>query len=178
MRKRGSEVETKEEKISRLSMEMIQYYKDDPRRIQHFLKVHTLSRLIAMEENLDVGTQFTLEAAALVHDIGIKKAEEKYGQCGGKLQEREGPPEAEKMLSQLGFAKETIERVCYLVGHHHTYKGIFGEDYRILVEADFLVNLYEDGIHDPATLCSVYEKIFVTETGRKLFQTMYGGKMQ
>lgn len=176
--KKGNEVERKEDKISRLSMEMIQYYEGDPRRIQHFLKVHALSRLIALGENLDAGMQFTLEAAALVHDIGIKPAEEKYGQCGGKLQEKEGPPEAEKMLTRLGFDKEVTERVCYLVGHHHTYQGISGDDYRILVEADFLVNLYEDGVEDPAALRSAYEKIFVTETGKKLFQTMYGGKMR
>ncbi len=171
-------MEKKEDKISRLAMEMIRYYEGDPRRIQHLLKVHALSRLIALEENLDAGARFTLEAAALVHDIGIKPAEEKYGQCGGKLQEKEGPPEAEKMLSRLGFDREITERVCYLVGHHHTYKGISGEDYRILVEADFLVNLYEDGIDDPVAFRSAYEKIFVTETGKKLFQTMYGGKMR
>ena len=82
------------------------------------------------------------------------------------------------MLSRLGFDREISERVCYLVGHHHTYKGISGEDYRILVEADFLVNLYEDGIDDPVAFRSAYEKIFVTETGKKLFQTMYGGKMR
>lgn len=34
----------------------------------------------------------------------------------------------------------------YLVGHHHTYKDIDGLDYQILVEADFLVNYFEDGL--------------------------------
>lgn len=167
-----------EEMISRLTMEMMQYYEGDPRRIQHFLKVHSLSRLIGREENLDQETQFILEMAALVHDIGIKRAEEKYGQCSGKLQEQEGPGEAAKMLKRQGFGEAVVERVCYLVGHHHTYSGISGSDYRILVEADFLVNLYEEGTSSPTAVRSVYEKIFVTETGKKLFQIMYGGKMQ
>lgn len=165
-------------KISRLTMEMIQYYEGDPRRIQHFLKVHSLSRLIGREENLDQETQFILETAALVHDIGIKRAEEKYGQCGGKLQEKEGPREAAKMLKRLGYDEETVERVCYLVGHHHTYSDISGDDYQILVEADFLVNLYEEGTSSPTAIRAVYEKIFVTETGKRLFQMMYGGEMQ
>ena len=88
--------------------------------------------------------------AAIVHDIGIHKAEKKYGQCGGKLQEKEGPPEAEKLLKKLGADRETIDRVCYLVGHHHTYTEIDGLDYQILIEADFLVNLYEDGVDQKA----------------------------
>ena len=69
----------------------------------------------------------------------------KYGSAGGKLQEAEGPAIAKGMLERLGFAPAIVERVCYLVGHHHTYTDIDGIDYQILVEADFLVNLYEDG---------------------------------
>lgn len=164
------------EKIAALSMAMIRYFENDPRRIQHFLKVHTLARLIGQGECLDTETQFTLEAAALVHDIGIKQAEKKYGRCDGKLQEQEGPPEAEKILESLGFDSKVIERACYLVGHHHTYSKISGDDYRILVEADFLVNLYEDQPGAPAVR-SVYQKIFVTKTGKEIFQMMYGGKL-
>lgn len=166
-------MQTKEERIAALSMEMIQYYQGDPRRIQHFLKVHSLARLIGQEEKLDGETQFILEAAALVHDIGIKQAEKKYGKCGGKLQEQEGPSEASKMLKRLGFEAKIIERVCYLVGHHHTYDDISGEDYQILVEADFLVNFYEDQT-SPAAIKAVYDKIFVTETGKSLCRILYG----
>ena len=169
-------MQTYEQKIAALSIAMMRYFKDDPRRIQHFLKVHTLARLIGQGEHLDTETQSTLEAAALVHDIGIKRAEEKYGRCDGRLQEQEGPPEAEKILKALGFDDRITERIRYLVGHHHTYREIHGDDYRILVEADFLVNLYEDQSDTPA-IRSVYQKIFVTETGKELFQMMYGGRL-
>ncbi len=169
-------MQTYEQNIAALSIAMIRYFKDDPRRIQHFLKVHTLARLIGQGEHLDTETQFTLEAAALVHDIGIKRAEEKYGRCDGRLQEQEGPPEAEKLLKALGLDDRITERIRYLVGHHHTYREIHGDDYRILVEADFLVNLYEDQSDAPA-IRSVYQKIFVTETGKELFQMMYGGRL-
>ena len=60
-------------RIDRLYMEMIRYYQGDPKHIQHFVKVHSFSRLIGQGEGLDESTMYTLEAAALVHDIGIKK---------------------------------------------------------------------------------------------------------
>ena len=79
-----------------LLMKMISYNSGDPKRIQHLIKVHSFARLIGLSENLESDTQFILEAAAIVHDIGIKPAEEKYGYCNGKLQEQEGPEPAEK----------------------------------------------------------------------------------
>lgn len=81
-----------------LLMKMISYNSGDPKRIQHLIKVHSFARLIGLSENLESDTQFILEAAAIVHDIGIKPAEEKYGYCNGKLQEQEGPEPAEKLL--------------------------------------------------------------------------------
>ena len=78
-----------------LLMKMISYNSGDPKRIQHLIKVHSFARLIGLSENLESDTQFILEAAAIVHDIGIKPAEEKYGYCNGKLQEQEGPEPAE-----------------------------------------------------------------------------------
>ena len=128
-------------KIDALLLEMTAYEAGCPARIQHFFKVHAFSRLIGVQEGLDARTLFTLEAAACVHDIGIRAAHAKYGRSDGKLQEQEGPAAARELLERLGFDAETTERVCYLVGHHHTYKDIDGIDYRILVEADFLVNL-------------------------------------
>ena len=56
----------------------------------------------------------------MVHDIGIRPAEEKYGMSNGRLQEQEGPFYARKMLGELGFEEADINRICYLVGHHHT----------------------------------------------------------
>lgn len=158
---------------NRLIEEMVGYYSGDPKRIQHFLKVYQFAKLIGEQEELDEQTRFTLETAAIVHDIGIRNAEEKFGQCNGKLQEQEGPPEAEKLLAALGYDENVINRVSYLVGHHHTYTNVDGMDYRILLEADFLVNIYEDGLDKEAVL-SVLENVFRTETGIRLCRTMFG----
>ena len=159
-------------RIDRLYMEMIRYYQGDPKHIQHFVKVHSFSRLIGQGEGLDESTMYTLEAAALVHDIGIKIGMEKYGRSDGKTQEAEGPAAAREMLGRLGFQEKVIRRVEYLVGHHHTYRNIDGMDYQILVEADFLVNYFENGL-DREHIKTSAEKIFKTETGKFLLRSMY-----
>ena len=161
------------QQLDDLFMDMIAYYDGDPKRIQHFTKVHSYARLIGIGEELDDASLFILEAAAYTHDIGIRVAEEKYGRCDGQLQEQEGPIIAQKMLSQLGFENYIVERICFLIGHHHTYDNIDGLDYQILVEADFLVNLYEDDAGNRA-IDKAYKRIFKTETGKKIFRLMFG----
>ena len=160
------------QQLDDLFMDMIAYYDGDPKRIQHFTKVHSYARLIGIGEELDDASLFILEAAAYTHDIGIRVAEEKYGRCDGKLQEQEGPIIAQKMLSQLGFENYIVERICFLIGHHHTYDNIDGLDYQILVEADFLVNLYEDNESDNA-IRAVRKNIFRTQSGLKILDDMF-----
>lgn len=154
---------------------MIKYDRNDPKRIQHFSKVHSYAKLIGECEGLDKDTLFILEAAALTHDIGIHVCEEKYGSCAGNLQEIEGPSIAEAMLDKLGFEPHIIERIKYLIGHHHTYTSIDGLDYQILVEADFIVNLYENGL-DQRAIENAYNNIFKTNTGKLIMRDMYGLK--
>lgn len=157
-----------------LLIRMMEYDAGDPKRIQHFLKVYGFARLIGTMENLDEETQYILETAAIVHDIGIKVSEQKYGNCSGTHQEEEGPAVAEAMLNDLGYPEHVVRRVCYLVGHHHTYHGIDGPDYQILVEADFLVNLYEDGA-GKKEIETAGTRIFKTEAGKRLLSVMFAG---
>ncbi|MCI5741563.1 MAG: HD domain-containing protein [Lachnospiraceae bacterium] len=158
---------------NKLIEEMISYNRGDAKRIQHFIKVHSFAKLIGETEDLSPAKLFVLETAAVVHDIGIKPSEAKYGRCDGKLQEQEGPEPARELLKGLGYENTVIERVCYLVAHHHTYENVEGLDYRILLEADFLVNLYEDGISKEGVQ-RAYEKILVTETGKRICREMFG----
>ena len=159
--------------LNKLHYEMIKLYNGDAKRIQHFCKVHSYAKLIAEMENVDEHTLFIIEVAALTHDIGIHLCEEKYGNCNGKLQEKEGPALAEKLLTKLGFMKDVAERVMYLIAHHHTYDDINGIDYQILVEADFLVNMYEDGLSQDVVE-HAYNKIFKTDSGMKICAEMFG----
>lgn len=152
---------------------MTAYDTGSPKRIQHFLKVHSFAAVIGILEDLDEETQFILETAAIVHDIGIRDSLEKYGSESGKYQEIEGPGEAEEMLRSLGgYSDAQIERVKYLVGHHHTYTDVDGLDYRILLEADFLVNLYEH--HDDiSAILAAKKNIFRTAAGTRILTTMF-----
>lgn len=158
--------------INKLHFEMIRLYSGDAKRIQHFCKVHSYAKLIAEMENVDGDTLFVLEAAALTHDIGIHYCEEKYGDCNGKLQEKEGPAIAKRLLSDLHFEERVSERVQYLIAHHHTYEDIDGIDYQILVEADFLVNLHEDEASE-RVVEHAYQKIFRTDAGKKICKEMF-----
>ena len=158
--------------INQLHLAMIGLYHGDAERIQHFCKVHSYAKLIAESEQVDEKCLFTLDAAALTHDIGIHLCEEKYGNCNGKLQELEGPAIARQLLERLNFDTTVIDRVCYLVGHHHTYTDVDDIDYRILLEADYLVNQYEDDLPKSSAKHALGH-IFETATGKELCKLMY-----
>ena len=157
-----------------LLMAMVRFDDGDPGRIQHNVKVHNFAAMIGVLEGIPEETQFILETAAIVHDIGIRPSMKKYGSTSGTYQQIEGPGEADKMMRELGgYTEEQIERVKYLIAHHHTYDNIDGLDYQILVEADFLVNLHEDG-SSKETVAHTCKKIFRTETGIKILREMFG----
>lgn len=155
--------------------EMLALFSGDARRCQHFIKVASLAKHLAESEGSDAEFIELVEAAGLVHDCGIKIGEAKYGagNCTGKIQEQEGPAVARGLLQKVGYEDAKVERICYLVGHHHTYNNIDGLDYQLLVEADFLVNFYEDGT-PKENITKAVEKIFRTQSGLALAQTMFG----
>ena len=100
--------------------------------------VYMFAALIGKMEGLPPEQQEILEIAAILHDIGIIPAEKKYGFNNGKLQEQEGPAYARALLQEAGgYPPELIDRVCFLIAHHHTYEGVDGPDWQILLEADF-----------------------------------------
>ena len=152
--------------------EMMKYERGIPHRVNHFLKVYSFAKVIGELEQLDRDMQDTLETAAIVHDIGIRPSVEKYQSDGGNFQEIEGPPIAREMLGRLGYPEEMTERVCWLVGHHHTYGNIEEKDHQILVEADFLVNLYEQKSNKQAIL-SARKNIFRTAAGIRLINHLF-----
>lgn len=160
-----------------LELAMFQYDAGDPRRIQHFVKVRALARTIALLEGLDQRDLYVLEAAALVHDVGIHESERRYGDTSGKHQEELGPGIARPMMARLGYETQVIDRACWLVGHHHSYNDIHDIDLQVLVEADFLVNIYEDHPDDPEARRrvaeSVYERVFRTRAGRQLLHDQF-----
>lgn len=159
--------------IEQTKRAMIGYFASDPRRVNHFLKVHSFARAIGVSEHLPAREQEILELAALTHDIGIKNAEAKFGSAAGHYQQTEGPPVAEKLLRELGVTPDVIKRVCWLIARHHIYKDIAGADYQILIEADFLVNAYEDNLSQEA-ITNFAGRYFKTAAGKEMLRELYG----
>jgi HD superfamily phosphodiesterase len=147
----------------RIRPAMETYFGADKRRIEHALQVAGYAReLLAF---IDADETVTM-AAAYLHDIGIPEAERKYGSCAGQYQEKEGPPVAREILNELGAPEHLVSAVCALVGSHHTPAAIDSPEFRILWDADALVNLAEilPG-KTPGEIRAILEKCMVTEPG-------------
>ncbi len=154
--------------------EMICYFRTDTFLINNTLKVYGFTCSIAEEESVSEEREIIVRLAALLHDIGVPEAVRKHQSAAGNYRELEGPSVAKQILGQR-YPKDTIERVLYLVGNHHSYSKIDGMDFQILVEADFLVNLDEaKSTWDEAQ--RVGEKYFKTHTGGNLLRWMYDGR--
>jgi HD-GYP domain len=156
----------------RVINDMIVYFKNDVRRINHSLKVYGFAAAISGMESVTEKESTIISLAAPLHDIGIKEAERKYNSTAGQYQEIEGPPIAGQLLKNLGIDDNIIERVCFIVGNHHSYQKIDGLDFQIIVEADFLVNIFEEQMATEA-IESIRQKYFKTDHGVKLLNTMY-----
>lgn len=159
-------------RVSQVMDMMTMYYHHDVKRINHFTKVYGYAKYIGEMEGLQQTTQEILEIAALTHDIGIKISEEKYHSSAGRYQEQEGPSVAMAKLTEIGIPEGIINRVCFLIGHHHTYSAIDGQDFQILVEADFIVNIHEESLSVDA-IRSIAENVFKTKTGLALLGRLY-----
>lgn len=160
--------------IEEIEEAMILYTKGNKIKhdVAHFLKVHQYARLIGKLEHLEKREQDILEVAAIVHDIACPMCREKYGHCAGNLQEKEGPVLVKEVLKDFSLDHAFVERVCYLVGHHHTYQDVDGLDYQILLEADFLVNADESNLKKEA-IEKMKINVFKTKTGKELLNHIY-----
>ena len=158
--------------VSSAIEKMIAFYQGNLHDINHFLKVWAFARTIGEQEGLDEQTQRTLELAAVVHDIACPACREKYGNANGKYQELESPPLVEKFFEGMPVERRMAERISWLVAHHHTYTDGEGMDYRILLEADFLVNAGEGGL-SRAAIETMRQNVFRTETGIRLLDSVY-----
>jgi len=153
--------------IGKIKMDMINYNKKDTKRINHALKVHSYAKIIGEAEGIGKSEMISLEVAAVLHDIGIKECENKYNKCGGYYQQIEGPIVAKEILKDYEIDNDLLERIVYLIGHHHTFSDVVGSDYQILLEADLIVNAQEKHISEYAFRNAV-DKLFITDTGKVL----------
>ena len=140
--------------------------------INHFLKVHAYAQTIGACEGLPEDTLKTLELAAIVHDIACPLCREKYGNTNGKYQELEGAPLTREFFAGAGVPEEQVERIVWLVAHHHTLRPVDSPDHQILLEADYLVNAEESSLPEK-NIRHMNEAIFRTKTGKELLESIY-----
>jgi len=156
----------------KIIQEMIEYFGEDVRRINHALKVFSFSRIISESEKLNKFYREVIDYSSILHDIGIKEAERKYNSSSGRYQEIEGPPVADKILSKFNIKNKIKERVSFIIGNHHTYDKIDDIDFQVIVESDFIVNIYEDSIKRDV-IKKIRKKFFKTSSGLRILNSMY-----
>lgn len=158
--------------ISRMVHKMTLFYQGNTALVSHFVKVLGYARAIGILENVDRETQSILEMAAVVHDIAIPLCMEKYGNDAGHLQEKESEALLRPFLAEFQLPESILERIIFLVTHHHTCENVSGMDWQILLEADFLVNA-DESRHSRASIDRMNTNVFRTKTGKSLLASIY-----
>lgn len=158
--------------IAEITQKIIAHSNGNRHDINHFMKVYAFAKTIGEYEGLDRNTQTILEVAAIVHDIACPLCREKYGNTNGNYQELEGPALVQVFLADCGLPQDAVDRIAWLVGHHHTLQGIDGPDYQILIKADYLVNA-DESQYSRENVENTQEQFFRTGTGLRLLKAMY-----
>jgi len=153
--------------IDKIIEEMKEVFKEIPFGIEHTLKVLKNAEDIIAGENIQEEKEL-IEIAAILHDIGAVEALRKYGSIDDVYQEKEGPEVARKILEKVGYYKN-VDRICYIIGNHHTPSKIDGIDFQILWEADLLENLtVMDKQKQQQEIKKCIENNFKTNTGKEI----------
>lgn len=150
----------------RVAVEMKRYFKSDFKRIGHAMRVARQAETIGRAEGSNLAVVL---CAAYLHDIGIHEAERKYQSTAAEYQEKEGPAIAESILTKLGAKDALVSEVVDIVGHHHHPRDLETTDFKVLYDADLIVNLEEKHKASPISserLVGIIEKSFLTESGR------------
>ena len=152
----------------RVAVEMKRYFGTDFKRIKHAARVAHYAEQINRYVQADPAVVLI---SAYLYDIGIKQAEAKYNSSAPKYQHQEGPPVARDILTKLDADPGLINEVCDIISHHHTPRGEESDNFKVLYDADLIVNIEEENKKSPRakeSLEKIIEKSFLTSAGRTL----------
>lgn len=121
--------------------EMKKEFRERPQGIEHTRNVLKNAEDIMKHEDLTEDQQELISILAILHDIGIPEAIKKHGSSKSTFQEKEGAVLARRILEKLEYDPDKTDRICYIVGNHHTASKVDGLDFQILWEADLLENM-------------------------------------
>ena len=150
---------------------MIIYFDHNNNHINHTYRVLDYAEEIS---DIEKGDPDIVISSAILHDIGIPDCKKKYKSIEGQLQEIEGPPVAREILESLSINEEIIKEVCEIVGCHHSPGEIETMNFKIMWDADCLVNLPDFyDIKDKTKLAEIINKTFMTKSGLEKAKEIY-----
>ncbi|MCY2931346.1 MAG: HD domain-containing protein [Planctomycetota bacterium] len=152
--------------------EMRSVFGPDTRRIDHALGVLEAAETLLAQLG---GDARVVLAAAILHDIGITTAERVHGSSAAKFQELEGPPIARKILEKLRLDPARIDHICDIIANHHSAGGRDTIEFRILWDADMIINLMPESPVRGEALDKLLGAHFRTAPGRALAAERFGG---
>lgn len=156
-----------------IAEEMGRYFGDDAKRIDHAVRVARYADKLLEREDAD---RAVVLSAAYLHDIGIKESERKYLSTAARYQHQEGPPIARRILITLKAQDDMIEEVCDIIGHHHKPRKQETSNFKIVYDADLIVNLedkFSEKTLSPRTIAKLIVTRFLTASGRSLAQDQF-----
>jgi len=134
----------------KIIIEMKEVFKEIPFGIEHTLKVLKNAEDIMNGENIGEEEKEFISITAILHDIGA------------------GPAVAKEILKKVGYNKN-IDRICFIIGNHHTPSKINGLDFQIQWEADLLENLMVmDKEKEQEKIKKCIGENFKTNTGKRI----------
>ena len=153
---------------TKLLLDALLYEEGHPRRTQHILKVYALAKLLGECSGLGEEERQILQAAAILHDIPIKYCKERYkGDACQANQQKEAPGLVRDFLQQAGYPPDYLPRVLELVVNHHCYTGPHSQLLQLLIEADLIVNAYEEPLFEEERV--YVRRLFHSDAGKELF---------
>lgn len=168
---------------NKLIEELENYFAEDKIRINHALKVteyaeNLIETFKEKYPNKDINEQVIIYSAVL-HDIGIKNAELKYESSAGHYQEIEGPPVAREIMESLNIDFDMMDEIAEIIAHHHTPGKVSSNNFKLLYDADWLVNLpeaYDLKNKNVSEIDKLIDKVFLSEIGKKLAEKEFLNK--
>lgn len=152
----------------RVAVEMKKYFKKDFKRIGHAGRVARYAEKLAKEEG---GNPAVILPAAYLHDIGLREAEKKHPEEADKFHGQLGQPIAREILTKLGAGKELIDEVTEIVARHHQPGADENIHFKIVYDADVIVNMEEkikSESFDPKWVEEKIDQALLTKSGRIL----------
>lgn len=152
----------------KVAIQMRRHFGSDHKRISHANRVAKHAEQLGKQERADMAVVLI---AAYLHDIGLPEAEAEDPGQAGQSHQQTGARTARSLLQGLGAKQELIDEVAAIIEQHHRPEAIDSLNFRVVFDADLLVNLEDNQKESPLSPQELEERIqtsFSTPSGQEL----------